>query len=441
MAANGPPAGRPPPSPAVGHPLSRPPSAPGPDQGFNRHNGAAAGREGASQGSGVSDAGSVSYPVYGPYGPADGVQYVYAGASGLREPPPPSPVYPLEPLQTAAGATASNGWYPTYGPKGPRLIRVRSPSLRKDPVAAAPSPWPGVADYGNHYSGSGDVPSGLAGYSPLRRPDGDPDSPPGFRYDDDGGIPPPNWLDGGEELTVQNFLCLNPRLDLLIKERDGMLGWRRYLEAGLFAFALFSPILGMVTRLLTYSWVLALLWVMIGAIMVFWIEYRCRAELWYICICRGIILDFKKTDKLLKWALHPVMFIGYFFIIICTVIVGLASTTLDAWQRIVSGVLFAVGLAFVITLIKEFVDLEGAPNTLTVNMLLFLFKNPRLMRSKGLKLVHYTQFVQYFLTQGQIAFRWDDVFQLSEQPTASSLNPLWAVKANWQLRRVKDMKE
>eukprot|EP00668_Euglena_longa_P036086 GGOE01046377.1.p1 GENE.GGOE01046377.1~~GGOE01046377.1.p1 ORF type:complete len:448 (+),score=100.18 GGOE01046377.1:62-1345(+) len=340
------------------------------------------------------------------------------------------PVLTAVPAEPSMAPSAIAGSYPMYGPKEQQQVRVH-----------ANSP-PRV------YAGG---PGGLAGFPPLRDASRDPYPYPYPSYADsyaagNGGYLPPGW--SGKEppppeegLTVRNFLLLNPRLTQLKKERDKMLGWRRYLEAVIFAVTLFLPILGMVTRLKTYSWVLALLWAMIAAIMVFWIEYRCRAELWYICICRGIILDFKKTHGLKDWVLHPVMFIGYFFIVMCGVIVGLASTTLSDWERIVSGVLFAVGLVFVIKLIKAFIDLEGAPNTLTVNMLFFYFKNPRLMHAKGFKLVHYTQFAQYYLAQGLNGFRWDDVFQLSERPTGVTLSLVWGFRANWWLRRVKDMEE
>jgi hypothetical protein len=103
--------------------------------------------------------------------------------------------------------------------------------------------------------------------------------------------------------------------------REGTLPLR-WLDAAIFAFLLFVPVLGMISRLKTYSWVIAFLWIIIAFIMVsqwrmgpfgcggsppmlpfqvFWYEYRCRAELWYICICRGIILDFKKTHELKNW--------------------------------------------------------------------------------------------------------------------------------------------
>eukprot|EP00667_Euglena_gracilis_P012156 EG_transcript_12455 len=242
-----------------------------------------------------------------------------------------------------------------------------------------------------------------------------------------------------EVMSVQNFLRLNPNLSILKSERDKALGWRRYLAAGLFAFALFSPVLGMVTNLKTNAWVIAVLWVIIAAITVFWIEYRCRAEVWYICLCRGIIVDFKKTHELKDWVLHRVMFLSYAFIVICGVVVGLASSSLSLWQRVLTGVLFAVGLAFVVLLARSFIDLEGAPRTLSVNLLLFHFRNPRLLRCRGFQLVHYTQLCQYLSEKADVsAFRWDDVFQLAEQPAAFAHSPFWGWRANRLLRRVKD---
>eukprot|EP01010_Urceolus_cornutus_P000919 NODE_142_length_2220_cov_310.188392_g115_i0.p1 GENE.NODE_142_length_2220_cov_310.188392_g115_i0~~NODE_142_length_2220_cov_310.188392_g115_i0.p1 ORF type:complete len:574 (-),score=96.07 NODE_142_length_2220_cov_310.188392_g115_i0:388-2109(-) len=236
------------------------------------------------------------------------------------------------------------------------------------------------------------------------------------------------------------FLARNPDITMMKKKRDKFQGPLKFIKAAIFAFLLFSPVLTIIPDLGSEGWVIAFLWILIALIMIFYIEYWARAECWYTCICRGIILDFRKTDKLMRWACNPIMWIAYTFIITAGVLTGLAKEG-STKDRIITGCLFVLGLLFVISLTKTIVDLEGSNRLQTVNLILAYFSDPELLRAKGFKMIHETQLARWqkTLKENHAPFSWDQLFALSHVPCDTKMALFWGMKTTGHLRKHKDL--
>jgi len=164
--------------------------------------------------------------------------------------------------------------------------------------------------------------------------------------------------------------------------------------------------------------VVMVLWVIVVLIMWCKLEYSHRAEVWHICLCRGIILDFPKTYALKGWLCQKPMFLALFFLLIFG---GVTYIGLDPHfhfahiKYVQQAVLAMAGLAFVFTLTKGFVDLEGAPQLLTLNLFINGLADPDLLKDRGFKVVHFTR-LQSFVAKhkrGDTTFSWNDVHSLS----------------------------
>eukprot|EP01010_Urceolus_cornutus_P000398 NODE_1053_length_1141_cov_293.573260_g801_i0.p1 GENE.NODE_1053_length_1141_cov_293.573260_g801_i0~~NODE_1053_length_1141_cov_293.573260_g801_i0.p1 ORF type:complete len:265 (+),score=45.54 NODE_1053_length_1141_cov_293.573260_g801_i0:135-929(+) len=243
------------------------------------------------------------------------------------------------------------------------------------------------------------------------------------------------------ELTIQYFLSRNPNLELMKEKRNSFQGFMKYIKAAIFGFLLFSPVLTIIPDLAGgRAWVIPVLWILIALIMVCYLEYWARAECWYSCICRGIIVDFRKTDSLKLWACNPVMFIAYAFIIIAGVLtaIGKDDTTIN---RIVTGLLFVVGLLFVIFMTKGVIDLEGASRLQTLNLLLHYFVDPDLLKDKGFKTVHETQLAAWVKANKNNPFSWNYIFALSHEKNSQRMSPLWGIQTTGLLKKYRDHDE
>lgn len=161
-----------------------------------------------------------------------------------------------------------------------------------------------------------------------------------------------------------------------------------WVDMAIFGFLLFSPCLALIPKM-DKKWVVVLLWVVIGLIMWCKIEYSHRAAVWYICLNRGIILDFQNTHELKGLMLQIPMLLAAVFIVSVGIViyVGLdPEFKFSNTDYIISAVLAIVGVLFVFSMTKGFVDLEGAP-TLSVNMLTFFFDDENILEKKGYKVV------------------------------------------------------
>merc|ERR1719210_1310599 len=140
--------------------------------------------------------------------------------------------------------------------------------------------------------------------------------------------------------------------------------------------------------------VVVILWALIIVIMWCKIEWNNRAEVWYICLYRGIILDFPKTNTAKGWLLQIPTLLAVLFLLIFGIVcyIGLdPKFTFKDVSYIVSAILAIVGVIFVLTPTKAYVDLEGAPHLLTLNLIVFLFEDPEMLSAKGFKVVHYSK--------------------------------------------------
>ena len=148
------------------------------------------------------------------------------------------------------------------------------------------------------------------------------------------------------------------------------------------------------------------------------------------------------------WALNPIMFIAYFFMFFMFLTVFFGSVNELGWGKAAgTGVLFLIGLGFVVLLTKEFIDIEGSPRTPSVNMLLFFFNNPDLLLQKGYKTVHETRlrrFVEEFKGVDPNRFTWDTVYELAAEEDFQ-YNPkakakyFWGIGGRKLLKKMKDL--
>jgi hypothetical protein len=221
-----------------------------------------------------------------------------------------------------------------------------------------------------------------------------------------------------QKSSLKLFLEKNPNLKLVKEARDARSGIWKLLDAGIFGFLLFSPALPIIPTMEQPA-VVGVLWVLIIAIMWCKIEYCHRAEVWYMCLYRGIIVDFPKTNKFKGWLCQPPMFLAYTFLAIFCVVtyIGLdPNFEFDSSEKAFQAILAVVGLLFVLLLTKAFVNAEGAPALLTLNMVIDVFQDPELLNAKGFKVVHFSCLQRYVKEKGaakDTSFSWDDLHGLS----------------------------
>lgn len=217
-----------------------------------------------------------------------------------------------------------------------------------------------------------------------------------------------------QDTSLKLFLHQNKNLDLMKEARDGKGGIYKLIDVAIFGFLLFSPALPIIPTMEQPA-VVAVLWILIVVIMWCKIEYSHRAELWFVCLCRGIIVDFPKTHKLKGWLCQAPMFFAYSFLLIFGAVtyIGLdPHFKFEKSQYFLQAILAIVALAFVLLLTKSFVTLESAPSLLTLNMVIALFQDVDFLKAKGFKVVPFTH-IQHFVEAKRAAkdatFSWDEL--------------------------------
>lgn len=260
--------------------------------------------------------------------------------------------------------------------------------------------------------------------------------------------------------SIEKFLACNPKLDLIKEQRDVAIGWLKFVNAAIFGFLLFSPALGVIPQM-EAKWIVGVLWTMICLILWSYLEYQARSQLWFICLCRGVIIDFHKTDTALKWICQKPMFFSYSFIGIFVVVtyIGLdPHFKFDDVENFQTAGLQAVALLFVIFMSKSIVDLEGSNWLLTPNLMCYYFQDPEMLEAKGFKLVHVSNLKKLVggISLGELGsiatagllpgaaekkpFSWNDVHALSSVPDASmSFSLVDGYRIARQLHDVKDL--
>jgi len=220
------------------------------------------------------------------------------------------------------------------------------------------------------------------------------------------------------ETSLKLFLEKNPNLELVKAARDAKGGIWKVLDAGIFGFLLFSPALPIIPTMEQPA-VMAVLWILIFIIMWCKIEYCHRAQVWHMCLYRGIILDFPKTNKPKLWLCKTPMLFAYSFLAIFGVVtyIGLdPSFQFKSSEHLLQALLAVVALIFVLLMTKAFVDTEGAPALLTLNMFMAVFEDCELLKAKGFKVVHFSclqRFVDEKRAAKDTSFSWDELHGLS----------------------------
>lgn len=274
------------------------------------------------------------------------------------------------------------------------------------------------------------------------------------------------------ELSIANFVAKNGEMEELKKKRDAFCGPFKWVGLVIFIYLLLSPLLNIITKAGPNSWVLVFLLIPIGLIIWSYVEYWSRAECWYLCICRGIILDLQKTDSALKWLCTLPMFFVYMFLLVMVILyaVGLTGdnpnesvdfagvraaiaaanvTTVDQIYetlsrfngsdptcsggttspiplegvpaKVVDAIFYLLGYLFVLLLTKSVVDLEGGHRILTVNLFISYLKDVKVLEARGYKVVHFTQVQNYIKNKRKNdPFSWNEIFQLSHEPDSKA---------------------
>jgi hypothetical protein len=248
------------------------------------------------------------------------------------------------------------------------------------------------------------------------------------------------------ELTIENFLKKNGEMKLLKEQRDATIGVFKFLFLIIFCYFLISPIFQLFVSAADRAWVLVLMIIPIAAICWCFYEYWSRGECWYICICRGIILDLEKTNKPVMWLCTFPMIFVYFFLILVAVLYAISYKPASEeafWKRYVAAALYLIGILFIISLTKTIVDVEGSNRLLSVNMFVHLLGDVDVLKSRGYKVVHFSQIGKYIAEKKpETPFSWNDIFKLSHIPDpngASKWNLNWGFKMAKLLRVNKEL--
>lgn len=249
-------------------------------------------------------------------------------------------------------------------------------------------------------------------------------------------------------LCVENFLNINGDQDELIKKRDEICGWTKYIQLSIFIYFLLSPIFSMLKDASSRVWVFSLYIIPLSLLIWAYIEYWSRAEAWYCCICKGIILDMEKTHLLSKWICALPMYFVYAFMITSAILYALAyepdkndEGITQEYKRYLGAALYLMGILFMISLAKSIVDIEGAPRILSLNMFIYHLKDPKVLTSKGYKVVHFSQIGKYLEFLDKKSFGWNDIYRLNHKPIedgATKWNLMWGVRIACSLKENKN---
>jgi len=241
------------------------------------------------------------------------------------------------------------------------------------------------------------------------------------------------WKTGDQ---FKKFLEKNPKLERMKKARDSKGGIFKWLDIAIFCYLLLAPVLGFLPGMSQPAYALILLAFVI-AIAFCKIEYNHRAEVWHMCLYRGVIVDFPKTNTAAGWLLKipTVLAISFLMVYGFVLYIGLdpdfkfpleGETGRKGSDFLLTAILAILGVLFVLLMTKAFVDVEGAPQLQTLNLTVWLFEDPELLKEKGFTVVHFSQlesFVDEIKKSGN-QFSWQDVHALSHEvkPGKGSIN-------------------
>ena len=229
---------------------------------------------------------------------------------------------------------------------------------------------------------------------------------------DEGVLPVGAPMAATPATSIAQFLRCNPRLGTMKGKRDDN-GLTKWLAIAIFAYLIFSPVLIIIPKMKEPA-VVIVLWVIIGLLMLSKIEYSFRSELWFICLCRGVIVDFPKTDSARRWLCSPPVILSLVFLLVYSIVIYISldpdfefeeaevasGETSQGHPLLVMG-LGLMGLLFILLLAKATVDVEGATGTLSLNLMLTYFDDPTLLAHRGFTVVHFSRLVEYVHTRNE----------------------------------------
>lgn len=225
-------------------------------------------------------------------------------------------------------------------------------------------------------------------------------------------------------MTLARFLTANARLDAIERERDEAIGWRLWKNVGVFCFLLLSPLAPLVPRFSNAGLVfLTAELAAVGLIAWFAVEYGHRRAVWFQCAARGVIVDFSKTHTWRMWARATPMYCAYAFLFVHALVTYLGldpSLRRGRLVDVLTSVLSIISILFVLLMVRNLVDLEGANAILTINMFIFLFDDKDIFAAQGFSIVHFDDLAAYILFDRKPggAFSWDEIHSLKNRSTA-----------------------
>ena len=228
----------------------------------------------------------------------------------------------------------------------------------------------------------------------------------------------------GSTTSIAKFLEANTDLSTIKAKRDGAGGLFKWVGIAIFGWLLFSPALVLVPEMEEPA-VVAVLWIVVGLLMISKAEYVHRGELWFICLCRGVIVDMPKTDAPKKWLCSVPVLLSIIFLGVYAVVsyVGLdPEFKFKDGTDALSVCLGVLGILFILLLAKGTVDVEGATGTLSLNLALAYFNDPTMLAARGFTTVHLSQIVAFVNSHraNRRPFSWDDVHALSHEEVKMS---------------------
>ena len=140
---------------------------------------------------------------------------------------------------------------------------------------------------------------------------------------DEGVLPVGAPMAATPATSIAQFLRCNPRLGTMKGKRDDN-GLTKWLAIAIFAYLIFSPVLIIIPKMKEPA-VVIVLWVIISLLMLSKIEYSFRSELWFICLCRGVIVDFPKTDSARRWLCSPPVILSLVFLFVYSIVVYIGN--------------------------------------------------------------------------------------------------------------------
>eukprot|EP01013_Petalomonas_cantuscygni_P022415 TRINITY_DN4307_c0_g1_i1.p1 TRINITY_DN4307_c0_g1~~TRINITY_DN4307_c0_g1_i1.p1 ORF type:complete len:438 (-),score=47.00 TRINITY_DN4307_c0_g1_i1:503-1816(-) len=202
-----------------------------------------------------------------------------------------------------------------------------------------------------------------------------------------------------------------------VKERKKTMWRDKYISLFFFPILLLTPVFPVLAQLNSAPWLVPILWTFIVILIIMWIEYYHRLEVWWILFARGLIL--RMDEK--KWFLHVPVWVAIAFAVTVCLVVGFATAN---W---LTGVLTIPGVIFIVFVAKDFVMIEKGTTIETLNELVIDTERSEIVDCAGFAVVHKDNLLDFvmsfkdvFPSRYRFQFTWDLVYQLHPMPQVRS---------------------